>query len=453
MHQRLRREALCCLDGRPVVILHPGFLNREAGPDFQNALVRLGDTPARQGDVEIDLRPEFWRHHRHDTNPRYQGVILHVVWEGVLRQDFPLPTLAVRESLDAPLPDLIRWFELGGGSSEPAGTAGRCQPMWAKMDAEQRRTLLLQAAQIRLERKAVLLGQRAATVGWEQALWEGFFTALGFKHNSWAMRRVADLLPLLRQTGEQEPLTPQLLQARLLGIAGLLPSVLTHQDLGTDAYLRRLWDTWWRDRGVYEHGILPVSAWRLDGLRPANHPSRRLALAAHWLSTPRCLARLESWMLEPLGREDWAKSLLLRLQSGEDEFWTHHWTLRSKAISAARPLVGSQRVTDLAINVLLPWFWIRAQLGENREIHSRVETRWFQWPAAEDNARLRMARRRLMGPGKSGVALTAAVQQGLLQITRDFCARSNSLCEGCQLPELMKAELSTGRAHHEAHET
>jgi Ni,Fe-hydrogenase III component G len=30
--------------------------------------------------------------------------------------------------------------------------------------------------------------------------------------------------------------------------------------------------------------ILPRPAWKFHGLRPANHPQRRLALAAHWLA-------------------------------------------------------------------------------------------------------------------------------------------------------------------------
>jgi len=32
----------------------------------------------------------------------------------------------------------------------------------------------------------------------------------------------------------------------------------------------------------------------------------------------------------------------------------------------------------------------------------------------------------------------AAVQQGLIQIVRDFCDRSNALCDNCQFPELVE---------------
>jgi hypothetical protein len=41
--QRLLRDRLTTLDGRPIRVLHPGFLNREAGPDFHAAFFQIGD--------------------------------------------------------------------------------------------------------------------------------------------------------------------------------------------------------------------------------------------------------------------------------------------------------------------------------------------------------------------------------------------------------------------------
>jgi len=33
---------------------------------------------------------------------------------------------------------------------------------------------------------------------------------------------------------------------------------------------------------------------------------------------------------------------------------------------------------------------------------------------------------------------TAAAQQGLMQIVRDFCDHSNALCANCRFPELVR---------------
>src|SRR6201999_3805666 len=81
-HQRLLREQLTTLDGRSVRILHPGFINREGGPDFRGAVVQFGDEPPRTGDVEVDLESAGWRAHGHDKNPNFNNIVLHVIWNG-----------------------------------------------------------------------------------------------------------------------------------------------------------------------------------------------------------------------------------------------------------------------------------------------------------------------------------------------------------------------------------
>ena len=80
-HQRLRRDQLKTADGKSVRIFHPGFISVEGGPDFQGAIIQIGDDAPRSGDVEIDLRPAGWRAHGHDKNKNFQNVILHVVWD------------------------------------------------------------------------------------------------------------------------------------------------------------------------------------------------------------------------------------------------------------------------------------------------------------------------------------------------------------------------------------
>ncbi|MDW8310608.1 MAG: hypothetical protein RMK20_14635, partial [Verrucomicrobiales bacterium] len=56
---------------------------------------------------------------------------------------------------------------------------------------------------------------------------------------------------------------------------------------------------------------------------------------------------------------------------------------------------------------------------------------------AQDNAVLRLARARLLGGAPLRPA-GAALQQGLIQVVRDFCEHSNALCEQCRFPELVR---------------
>ena len=96
VRQRLLRDSLRTPDGRLVQVLHPGFWNREPGPDFRNAVVRIGDDPAVSGDVEVDLRSEGWRGHGHDRNPGFSNVVLHVVWDAPSRRPADLSPVMCR---------------------------------------------------------------------------------------------------------------------------------------------------------------------------------------------------------------------------------------------------------------------------------------------------------------------------------------------------------------------
>jgi hypothetical protein len=101
-------------------------------------------------------------------------------------------------------------------------------------------------------------------------------------------------------------------------------------------------------------------------------------------------------------------------------------------------LLGGTRATDLAVNVILPWLWVRAAKGKNTTLRLEIERRYFGWPAAEDNSVLKLARQRLLGTSSRRALRSAAEQQGLMQIVRDFCENSNAVCENCRLPECVR---------------
>ena len=295
-HQRLRRDQLKTSDGQAVRVLHPGFASAEGGPDFRGAVIQTGGEAPRSGDVEIDLRSHNWRAHGHDRNPNFKNVILHVVWEtgapatGAAQNERPL-TLPINNSLDAPLGELSVWLENESASSLPENLRGQCSAPLRELDESQLAELLRQAARVRLESKAAQFSARARHAGWEQALWEGLFRALGYKHNAWPMQNLAESRPHW-SSGAKSSFA---FQARLLGVSGLLPAELTRSQKSSDTYLRRVWDCWWRERDEFADCTLPRAVWKFHGLRPANHPQRRLALAAHWLAYKHFISKIQKW--------------------------------------------------------------------------------------------------------------------------------------------------------------
>jgi hypothetical protein len=463
-HQRLRRDQLKTSDGQAVRVLHPGFASAEGGPDFRGAVIQTGGEAPRSGDVEIDLRSHNWRAHGHDRNPNFKNVILHVVWEtgapatGAAQNERPL-TLPINNSLDAPLGELSVWLENESASSLPENLRGQCSAPLRELDESQLAELLRQAARVRLESKAAQFSARARHAGWEQALWEGLFRALGYKHNAWPMQNLAESRPHW-SSGAKSSFA---FQARLLGVSGLLPAELTRSQKSSDTYLRRVWDCWWRERDEFADCTLPRAVWKFHGLRPANHPQRRLALAAHWLADKHFISKIERWCAAeipdgraalPRRRVDrqvsparLVESLHEILQVERDEFWSWHWTFKSARLAKPQPLLGGTRATDLAVNVILPWLWVRAVEGKSSTLRLEIERRYFAWPAAEDNSILKLARQRLLGTSSRRALRGAAEQQGLMQIVRDFCEHSNAVCENCLLPNLAQAwNTQSGRA-------
>jgi hypothetical protein len=250
------------------------------------------------------------------------------------------------------------------------------------------------------------------------------------------MQRLGELRARLAPADQKSDLLQ--IQARLLGTAGLLPQDLTRAEKSTDGYVRRLWDCWWRERSSLADLTLPRAAWRFNNLRPANHPERRLALASHWLLDAQLPSRLERWCAKQIADPELLNTLLTTFSVETDEYWTFHWTLRSKRLKTAQPMIGPTRVTDLAVNVVLPWLWMRAVEGKNAALQEKIESRYLAWPAAEDNTVLRLARNRLLGGVPPRELRGAAAQQGLLQIVKDFCEQSNAICEQCRFPELVQ---------------
>ena len=345
LHQRLRREDLQTLDGQPLRVLHPGFWNRAAGPDFHGAVLQFGPEPPRSGDVEIDRVPGNWQAHGHEGNPAFADVILHVVWAASRPGSHPLPALALEKFVDTPLADIPP----GPGPARRRTGRNRCRaraplrwPDWALKKPPncfiRPRASVLSARPARWKRaRARPAGNRRCGRGFFArsvtnktsgpcSAWENCFRACGARPAPAKPARRRQTVAANPQSAIRNPQSPSR-PGRRVSWAWPASCPRTFPKPARPPICAGSGDHWWRERESFSDVILPRNLWRFGGLRPANQPQRRLALAAHWLSTNDFLPRLERWFTAEAPAASLPASLLACLQAPEDDFWTWHWGL------------------------------------------------------------------------------------------------------------------------------
>ncbi len=411
------------VNGDQIEIVQFGVWNREAGPDFRDAAIRINRSEPFHGCFEIDLLDRSWESHGHATNPAFETTVLHVFVERSDRVFFTR-TLSNRNVLQVCIDPTI----LAGAfnTNIPLAHSGRCQTPLKNQTEERVRSVLDAAAQFRLRQKANRIRNKIEVHGGDETLFQEIASALGYKENKLPFTLITQRLPLrlLRDNVDD-------CEALLFGAAGFLETAnLDIYKKSAREYVRQLWDRWWAHRDDLQRLILPAKAWHVSGTRPLNHPQRRLAALA-------VLAREWPRLQRASGKSSVAAANNF-FQTLEHPFWNFHYTLSSKTSSKKMAVIGESRVADILANVLFP-FWTAHELNPPASPSTDLWTEYAKLPAQLSNRRLETAATRLFGndPRRKEFLRTVACQQGLLQIYEDFCMQDDSDCAQCPFPEQM----------------
>jgi len=167
----------------------PGQHNHDAGPDFLGARLRIGKL-WWTGAVEIHWHAMEWYRHRHQLDPAYNQVVLHVVWEGsqpATRFDgSEADTFVMKPWVDGSILDHYRQLMSEGGNFP-------CAPQQGQVDRSRYLAMLDRGGLARLElhtRRFREYLQRCEG-DWNQAIWIGLARSFGLKVNSDAMEQIA----------------------------------------------------------------------------------------------------------------------------------------------------------------------------------------------------------------------------------------------------------------------
>ncbi|MCK5849881.1 MAG: DUF2851 family protein [Kiritimatiellae bacterium] len=428
----LRPLNLLSTDGEEILVESPGTWNLEAGPDFLDAILILGPERRRiTGDVEIHIRPADWTAHGHMDDPRYSRVVAHVSYYPGKLPEFSIPAETIQLSLQKGLqinPGFC--FDDIDVSSYPysvvPGTMPRCGAALEQCSPEFRGELLDSAGEERLRRKTIRISKRIGEYGAEQALYEEVMCALGYKHNRASFRRLSGLVHLDVLKAETDG-DADCACSLLLGVAGLLPATTSNSwTKETREFVRQLWDKWWKQRSRWEARCLTRDAWRLAGLRPQNHPIRRLAAAAAIFSDAEPLSlRLKAIQTE--NATEWFKQTQAVLAwPGPTGYWQNYLSFSGKPGKSATALIGARRVAAIASNVIIPFL-----AAEGTDVTHLLD----KLPSEQNNSIIRRMAHALLGRDHNPALYKSGLrQQGLLQIFADFCLNNRSACKDCTLP-------------------
>ncbi len=144
-------------NGASYRLLFAGRPGGPQGPDVRDAVFMQDDSEHRTGDVEFHVRSSDWSAHQHDSDARYNNVILHVV----LLCNSTAP--ATRQ--DGKIVPLCSLYDLP--STIPADALWPCQEVAREMSEDECAKLLRPAGLLRFEQKteAFVAALHAASPG------------------------------------------------------------------------------------------------------------------------------------------------------------------------------------------------------------------------------------------------------------------------------------------------
>lgn len=387
--------------GDDLAIIHTGTLNTDQGPDFINARIRVNDT-VWAGTVELHLRSSLWNVHRHTSDPHFNNVILHVVWqhdkEVVNARGEKIMTLELQN----------RVSKLLIGQYRRLMAASRFIP--CEGNRPDMNELVLQHWKQRLVIERILQKSRPVLESlqrnhnhWEETFWRHLAATFGLKVNAGFFRKVAASLPLPVIIKHADNLTQ--VEALLFGQAGLLDKNFK------DAYPQMLKKEYEFYKKKYNL-VPPEGKLSLLRMRPANFPTIRLAqLAAlvcqrgHLFSTIKEAASLSA--------------VTDFFRAGTQPYWNDHYMF-DKAAPFKVKSMGSTLVNNILINAIIPVLFSYG-MQQQEEAYKDSAVEWLQEMKPEKNVITK-------GFEKLGYRnLHAWDSQAFIQLKNEYCDQKRCL--------------------------
>ncbi len=371
-------------DGRRIEILSVGEHNRDAGPDYSHARIRI-DGREWIGNVEIHVCSSDWLRHKHHLDKAYDTVILHVVRTADKPVYNSRGELIPQCELQYPsnkdyLTELFQTAQQMDSAQARIGCAEQLLREPALLTEGWKKTLLRK----RFECKRASI-ERLLTItkgSWEHALYISLARNFGFHTNSVPFEELAINTPLAYLQKHRNNLFQ--LTALLMGQAGLIAD---------DEAMAKEYDFLRTKFGLTP---LDASVWKNARLRPQNSPELRIRQFAQ------LLYQSEALLSKILDTDDLKALVAL--------FDVEH--------------MGKSSIDILLINTVLPYKYAYA-LHRNDTVQAEHALMLMDRIAPENNTIIRQWR--VLGQQVTSAADT----QALLHLYQNYCQHHE--CINCEV--------------------
>lgn len=404
--KRLPMHLLRTTDNRPLHITQVGFHNPASGPDFFNGQIEL-DGLRHSGNIELHVKSSDWYVHGHQSDPAYNNVILHVVYEydrEVLINGTPVPTLELKPLIDEQhFYRTMRMLE----KPESIPCSKQLNTIPAPVFWNQAETALIR----RLERKSAAISQISVQTSGDprKVLFHAIAQAFGMKTNALPFQELAQRIPFDRIIKAEK----KQVESIVFGTSGLL------QERYPDTYRLELQTEWHYQS--HRLRILPSQrhSWHYKGCRPAGFPTLRLAQFAAFID------RMEwSESFWELPAKEIRSRLTEALTAEPSDYWKQHYDFGKTHRRPSSAVMSISTTTVILINSVVPFLWWLAEITA-QAVYRLKALELLECFPAEDNLILRQWK-------EFGIrAKSAAESQGLIELKNEFCNRKQ--CLNCKV--------------------
>ena len=392
--------------GQRIRIVSNGSHNHNSGPDFANAQICIDDIDWN-GQVEIHIRSSDWLKHKHQFDPNYESVILHVVWEEdkpiTNRKKVRIPCIELCNRVDPAL--LEKYTNLILNKSWIA-----CADSLHTINKDQMMLWLHSIVIERMEQKAKLIQSEFTQLNlhWDHLFLVQLCKAIGLKVNKEAFASLA--MSLQFEVIQKYAHQLDQLEALLFGQSGML------SESWQDPYAKKLTSEYTFLRHKHSLQSIPLTYWKFGRLRPANFPTVRIAQLAQLLHKR---PNLFSDVLQSSAEE------LMHVfdELATSPYWDTHYRFDTISTEKKKTL-GQDRIHLLFINCICPMLFAYGKYRQNQDYIEKAISILETLPA-ESNAIVNHW---------SALSITprhAIDSQALIHLKKTYCDEYK--CVSCQI--------------------